>query len=214
MGIVKAKIPNVPKVFVWPADMVLTSANPFAFAVSAQYAAHSAPYPSIEGFKGRPMTVFEVLEPSLGRFVDLFNDDLKTAAITSPRLLADGVLKFLQTFLARPAGPVLKVISEKVESLSRLAGVHHTGLARVQGQPPRLGQLTDQCQGRFCFLPAFAKDNEVIRVTDHLVSCHHYGLVHLMQIYVGQQRAYDSPNAKDNFEFFHIIRYQRSWNNT
>ena len=28
-----------------------------------------------------------------------------------------------------------------------------------------------------------------------------------------QRRGADSPNAKDNFEFFRTIRYQRSWNN-
>jgi len=148
MGIVKAKIPKVPKVMIWPANMIFTSTNTFAFAVTAQYTAQPSPYPTIQWFKGRPMAMFEVFKPSLRRFIDILYNHLKAPSITSPGLFADGVFEFLQTFLARPAGSVLKMITEKVESLSLFAGVHQTGLARVQGQPSLLAQPRCQGQGR------------------------------------------------------------------
>jgi len=37
MGIVKAKIPKVPKVLVWPPNVVLTPADPFALSVGQAF---------------------------------------------------------------------------------------------------------------------------------------------------------------------------------
>jgi len=42
----------------------------------------------------------------------------------------------------------------------------------------------------------------------------HPHIERIMEEEIGQQRADYSPNAKGNFEFTRVIRYQRSWNNT
>ena len=55
MGIVKAIIPKVPKVRVWPANMVLASTDTFAFAVPTQDAAQSAPDPSVDVLERGPV---------------------------------------------------------------------------------------------------------------------------------------------------------------
>jgi len=163
MGIIKAKMPKVPKVLVWPADIVHTAADAFAFVVTAQNAAQPSPYPSIYRFKGSPMTMFEVLKPSFCCPIDVFNDDRHASAIASLRLGADGVFKLFQTFLAWPAGSILKMVAKKIESFAGLAGIYQAGLPRVQGQFQFPDQFTDKCQRRFGFLPAFAENYKVSR---------------------------------------------------
>lgn len=86
MGIIKAKIPKVPKVLVWPANMVFASADPLALGIAAQDTAQPPPYPTIKWFKGCPVAMFEVFEPSFRRFIDILYNDLQATAIASPGL--------------------------------------------------------------------------------------------------------------------------------
>jgi len=76
------------------------------------------------------------------------------------------------------------------------------------------GNRLPQCPSfRFCL----AVDHHIIGIPRKRIlwiSPPHPFIKSIVQKQVGEQRATDSPNAKDNFEFFHIIRYQRSWNNT
>jgi len=77
----------------------------------------------------------KVLKPSFCCLVDIFNDDRHASAITSPRLGTDGIFKFLQTFLARPAGSTFKMVAKKIESFTGLARIYQAGL------PPRAGSI-------------------------------------------------------------------------
>ena len=52
MGIVKAKIPKVPKVLVWPALVVPAPADALSVFISAQDASEPAPDPPIKRFEG------------------------------------------------------------------------------------------------------------------------------------------------------------------
>jgi len=118
MGIVKAKIPKILKELVRPADIVPVPADTLVLAVATQDASEPAPYPPVQRFKGFPMAVLEVLEPSFARFVDVV-DDLSDAASIAPWGLApDGLLEFVQALLAGPASTILKMISEKFKALA------------------------------------------------------------------------------------------------
>ena len=93
MGIVKANIPKIPKVFVCPAYVVLTPADPFFLIVPAQDTPQSAPYPAIQRLEGRPVAVLEVPEPSNARFVDVLDNGRHAPAIAPAGLASDGILE-------------------------------------------------------------------------------------------------------------------------
>ena len=62
-----------------------------------------------------------------------------------------------------------------------------------------------------------AMDDDVIGITlkgNGWITPPHPHIERIMEEEIGQQRADYSPNAKGNFEFTRVIRYQRSWNNT
>ena len=124
MGIVQAKIPKVPKVLVWPADIVHAPTNAFAFVVAAQDASESASDPSIERLKGFPVAVLEIFKPSFARFIDVRNNRRHTAAIAASGLASDGVFELVQALLTRPAGAFLEMVSEKFKAVACMSCAH------------------------------------------------------------------------------------------
>ncbi len=163
MGIVKAKIPKVPKVLVWPASVVPAPADALFLVIATQDASEPAPDPPIKRLEGCTMAVFEVFKPSFVGSANVCNNLSHASAVAPSGLTTDGVFELLQAFLTRPAGAVFKPIPKKFEAFIGLMGIDHAGLVRVQGQPSLFDQLGHLRQCRFGLLPTFAQDNKVSR---------------------------------------------------
>jgi len=64
MGLFKAIKPMVPKETIGPATVVPPPTDPPTLAPLAKDGSQAAANPAVNGWKGPPITVFEVLEPS------------------------------------------------------------------------------------------------------------------------------------------------------
>jgi hypothetical protein len=205
MGLHKAEKPMNSKEFVWPAIMIVSTANtvkPFALA---QDAPKTSAYPFIHYRKGRFVTMLEIFEPAPQGTIDIFDDDGQTAAVTALGFGANGVPELFHTFRAGPPHAPLEMVTEKVKTFSGNARIYNSGLVRVQGKSSFCGQFAEEFESPVGFGITAAQDYEIVRITDHFIACRRHSHIDRVQIEIGEQRAYDSMNAKDNFEFSRII---------
>src|SRR5215469_9561539 len=102
-------------------------------------------------------------------------------------------------------------VPEKAKAL--LARLLDAGLRLIQGDPHACDHLPRpiQCLSRF----AATENHEIIRVVHDMgvKLLSPFGVPPTLQqtvhVQVGEQRAGDSPNAKDNFEFERRLRFLR-----
>jgi len=98
------------------------------------FRSHTASDPAVKRRKRPLIAMFEILKPSLKRSIHVRRDDGQTVAIATPGLGTDGVFELLQTLLAGPSCASLKMVSEKVKTLTRKRGIHYAGLVGMQGE--------------------------------------------------------------------------------
>ena len=134
MGLYKAKKSMSPKELVWPAKMIVATADAVEPLTFAQDASQTSPHPFIDYSKSGFVTMFEVLKPTSQCAVNVFDNFGQTATVAARGFGSNGISELLQTFSARPSSAFLKVIAEKVKPFSWKAHVNQSGLARVQSK--------------------------------------------------------------------------------
>ena len=196
------------KVGVGPASMVVATPTPFSAVSLAQDAPQAHANPAIQGCEGTWATVFEVLEPTSQRAIDVSDACFEASPIGASGLDPHRLLQLLPTLLARPSLPALEVIAQEVES-SRLADIDDASLVRMQCQSRLRSPLLHPFKRPLGFCLASTHDDEVIRIPNHLIPFLAHEVVQGIQVDVRQQRAEDSSNTVGNFEFEVRLRYRR-----
>ena len=96
------------------------------------------------------------------------------------------------------------------------------GLFRRQSKPELVQPLAEGILNTNGIGSVLETQYKIINIAHHVGFALETGLYrtlkpeieHIVQVNIAQQNTDHAPNAKDNFEFFQIIRYRRSWNNT
>lgn len=148
------------------------------------------------------------------------------ALIATTKHFANAPLQTLDTALRWFGGQVpmtvfavplrSKGVAQKIKMLP--TGISDTGLGLVESKTHVAHRPSGPLQSFQGSSPT--QDHEVIRIVDQpsLIPTPFAPLTpdpkKPVDIDIGEQRANDSMNAKDNFEFTRVIIYQRSWNNT
>ena len=192
MGLYKAEKPMNLKEFVWPAKMIVTTANsvkPFALT---QDAPQTSAHPFIDDRKRRFVAVLEVFKPASQGAVDIFDDGGQTAAVTALGFGANAIPELLQTFRARPMNAPLEMVAQKVKAFSENAHIYQSGLVRVQGKSSLCGQLAKEIKRPAGFGLTTAQNYEIVRIADHLIACRRHGHIDRVEVEIGEQWAYDS----------------------
>jgi len=165
------------------------SGSPAFPAPLSQDAAQAAPYPPVDGFKGRPMAVFKILIPAFQRPVDVRDDRLQALPVRALRLRLDRLFQLLHILRAWPSQAPLEVIPEEVEPSILLPGVNDPRLLRVKCQSCFCRPSPHLFQRLLGFFFASAQDYEVVCVSYHLISELFHPLIQLVQVDIAQQRA-------------------------
>ena len=83
MGFYKAEKPMSSKELVWPAIMIVATADPVKPYALAQDAPKATAHPFVDDREGPFATMLEVFEPSPQGAIDLFDDDGKAVAVAT-----------------------------------------------------------------------------------------------------------------------------------
>ena len=213
MGCKQGEQPALREEGIRPALMVGATSEARLAPAFAQDAPQSRAHPLIERSKRRRMAVLEISIPAAQRPVQVRDNDRETLPVGTPGLGTQRVLQLVQALSPGPSRPPCEVIAQKVEA-TRCGGVHDPRLRRMQLQSRRSGPTLHPFQRLAGFRLVPAQNHEVVRVPHHLESRRGHEVVERVEIDIGQQRADDGLNAKDNFQFERTVRYRWEGNKT
>jgi hypothetical protein len=136
MGHFQAEQPNVLKVLVRPAHMIISPTDTALVLPFPQNAPQAAAYPLIQTAKDPFSTVFKIPKPANQGLIDFPDNSSQAVPVTVPSLLAQRLLQLRQTLLPRPPSARFEVIAQEVKPGPGIGHRHQTGLFRMQVPVP------------------------------------------------------------------------------
>jgi hypothetical protein len=155
--------------------MVSASAHSMPALSFPEYTSQSHSYPFVRHLECLSITMSKVFKPASQAPVEIVDYALHAFPGSAPRLLPDAVFELLHTFVTRPSGVSLKVVSQKVES-PFCGRVNYPRLFWVQGQSSFFYSCRHEGQSLICFFLCGAQYHSIVGISDHFIPLE----VHLM----------------------------------
>jgi len=119
MGVGKEEEPMLGKEGVGPALMICPPSPAATSTTFPEDAAQPHANPGIETGERDTLAVLEIGKPAGKDSVEVRNDHGEAMTVTAFRLGTNGLLELLQTLGPRPAHPLFKMVSQKVETTGK-----------------------------------------------------------------------------------------------
>src|SRR5258708_23669980 len=135
------------------------------------------------------MRVFEVIEPSLKRPVEAFDDAREALAARAPGLGPDTIFETVEALLANKTPSSFKPVAEELEPFPSFTAVANMRFVRMQTKTVVLDPGADSHQGGLCFFAALAQHHEVVGISHHPIAASRHQFIKWAQVDVRQHRA-------------------------
>ena len=145
--------------------------------------------------------MFKITKPATQHRVQAFNDILNALPTGALGSGSDAIPHRFQAFLAYPAFASLESIAQKLKTLSWNQTISYMRFVRVKAQTVLRNPGTYLAKCRLSRLRTRTHHNKVVGIANHVIAYLTHQTIERMQIQIGQKRANDAPNAKDNLVF-------------